>query len=1445
MVVRLVLASAALPIVIFGPQVSAQNNCQSASPGSLAFAQNFCQPLSPEGPAPGFGPADAAASRDAAPSNGSFSGAVQAVLPVPGNTGSIFIGSVNGGIWTTTNGGATWKPLTDNQPSLSIASLAYNSTNPSILYAGIGTTSSIRQGGVAAGVMESVDGGATWTTLNLGGVAGSGLLGKTVIGIAGSGTGANQTILAATWEPENPTAGNADGYGLYISAKGGTFTLLNPASGSSSNLPPGGATALVGQGTPAEPYYVAINAETTVGKTSTIFQSINGGSTWTQVLTGGQNQIGRLAIAPNGAVAAMFTVANPKGSGSVVAGLEVSQNGTTWTTLDVTKIPLNPADHFALGIDPNNTQVVYVAGDTKTPQQIKLLSNQFTTDAYRVTSQNGTTVATTLTDSGTADNSSAHADSRAFAFDASGNLLMANDGGLYIRTAPLSNTGIWTGLNGTSGGSTGLQLQESNAVAFDAVSKRLLVAAQDVGVSVQAEPRNGTFTPLLSADGINAAINDRTFRANGESIQYYNYQNLGFLTRDVVNSQGIRTSQLLWTQGGPTLAQPEWNFVPADFGTPPKDEAGNELLGSTALPFGSKFILSRSDPTRIAIGTNFVYVTTDSLITNTQCTPNTSFMGNPCVKNVLTNVGTATGTGNAIGVGQVTALAYGTNDPASPNALLAGTTGDDVNPAAPNINRLFYSPTASAGTLSPVPGYTGVVPTSIVFDPNSASRYYIADGTNVWGFSSGMFTSLTLGLTNLNISQPTALEFISNNGVNALLVGGLGVNPTTLAMAQSPIAVATVPTVPAGGIPAPNDWKSFGQGLAQALPTTMVNYLSYNPAVDVLAASLLGRGIWTLYDVTTYFPTATVLRYGLADNDSTPDASFLTGVRRPLEKMGAGTLTIDGAATYTGTSTVFAGTMVVNGTIASSSNLMVNANATVRGTGILPMTAVNGTLWPGGNGPGTLTVNDKLTFGAGGTYMVDASSQGTSHINVVKVAAAGTAVLDGTVAVNLQPGGFGPGKTFSILTAAGGVSGTFAGISNSLPFLHATLFDDANDVLLSVAPGGFAAGGLSTNQIGVGNALDRSVASSSGDFASVLDALSAMSASQAPAVLDAISGQPYANLGSTYVQTGSAFLNSFGNHLLGLHAGPASTSVAISQARTRAPSDYCTFDCETAAEAPRYGAWLTAVGGTGSVPGDSDAASFTYNFGGTAGGADYRLNPELVVGLGGGWTSGTQWVSGFAGQAYINTFSGLLYASWTPGALYLDGTAGYANSRTDMTRIVAIPGLAPRIAQGQTSANQFLGQVEIGYKLALPTRAPTSVAPFVQLQGSTTNQHGFTESGANSLDLVVGAQTTNSLRTTLGADFAAHLPIADHSVNFDFRLGWLHEYADTGRPMNASFAGAPGSPSQCLAPRHSAIVRLSAFPPAPRLFRLPSSTPTTMVKWAAAPTTTPSPPDCA
>jgi outer membrane autotransporter protein len=81
-----------------------------------------------------------------------------------------------------------------------------------------------------------------------------------------------------------------------------------------------------------------------------------------------------------------------------------------------------------------------------------------------------------------------------------------------------------------------------------------------------------------------------------------------------------------------------------------------------------------------------------------------------------------------------------------------------------------------------------------------------------------------------------------------------------------------------------------------------------------------------------------------------------------------------------------------------------------------------------------------------------------------------------------------------------------------------------------------------------------------------------------------------------------------------------------------------------------------------------------------------------------------------------------------------------------------------------------------------------AITPFARLQGSTIGRNGYLESGANSLDLTVAGETTNSVRTTIGADVSTEI----HHMNFDVRLVWERENSDTGRPMSASLSGAPG-----------------------------------------------------
>ena len=125
----------------------------------------------------------------------------------------------------------------------------------------------------------------------------------------------------------------------------------------------------------------------------------------------------------------------------------------------------------------------------------------------------------------------------------------------------------------------------------------------------------------------------------------------------------------------------------------------------------------------------------------------------------------------------------------------------------------------------------------------------------------------------------------------------------------------------------------------------------------------------------------------------------------------------------------------------------------------------------------------------------------------------------------------------------------------------------------------------------------------------------------------------------------------------------------------------------------------------------------------------------------------------------------------------------------------SIPGLQPRTANGSTGANQFLGQVETGYKLGIYAPARRPLTPFARLQGSTVTQNAFTEWGAQSLNLNVAQQTTNSLRTTFGADLGRRHRARRRPGRSTWRFGWagMHEYADTGRPITAAFAGAPSN----------------------------------------------------
>ena len=206
-----------------------------------------------------------------------------------------YVGTPNGGVWATSDGGTFWKALTDKQATLSISSLDIDPTDKThkTLIAGSGLTSSscltssqcyATSGGNQNGLLYSQDGGKTWKSLG----GGSGplltqsgpLSNQTVVGVAARGT----TMLAATFQISGFAESRTEG-GLYLSQDGGPFKLISGASGA-NQLPSGPVTSLVGVPGSPNTLYAAVTASSSTTKAQTaVYVTIDAGANWTKVFS--------------------------------------------------------------------------------------------------------------------------------------------------------------------------------------------------------------------------------------------------------------------------------------------------------------------------------------------------------------------------------------------------------------------------------------------------------------------------------------------------------------------------------------------------------------------------------------------------------------------------------------------------------------------------------------------------------------------------------------------------------------------------------------------------------------------------------------------------------------------------------------------------------------------------------------------------------------------------------------------------------------------------------------------------------------------------------------------------------------------------------------------------------------------------------------------------------
>ena len=78
----------------------------------------------------------------------------------------MYVGSVSGGIWRTTNGGASWQPLEDFMANMAVSTMVMDPTNPNIIYAGTGEGFFNADRIKGAGIFKTTNGGSSWTRLS-------------------------------------------------------------------------------------------------------------------------------------------------------------------------------------------------------------------------------------------------------------------------------------------------------------------------------------------------------------------------------------------------------------------------------------------------------------------------------------------------------------------------------------------------------------------------------------------------------------------------------------------------------------------------------------------------------------------------------------------------------------------------------------------------------------------------------------------------------------------------------------------------------------------------------------------------------------------------------------------------------------------------------------------------------------------------------------------------------------------------------------------------------------------------------------------------------------------------------------------------------------------------------------------------------------------------------
>ncbi|CAN7142283.1 autotransporter domain-containing protein [Bosea sp. LjRoot90] len=512
-----------------------------------------------------------------------------------------------------------------------------------------------------------------------------------------------------------------------------------------------------------------------------------------------------------------------------------------------------------------------------------------------------------------------------------------------------------------------------------------------------------------------------------------------------------------------------------------------------------------------------------------------------------------------------------------------------------------------------------------------------------------------------------------------------------------------------------------------------------------------------------------------SDNTSTSFSGTISGTGG-LTKTGTGTLTLSGANAYAGSTKVSGGKLVVNGSLASMVTL---DGGTLGGSGTTGGVSVaSGATVAPGNSIGTLTITGNVAFAAGSTYQVEINAAGLSD----KIVASGSATLSGgTVQVLAEAGHYAASTSYTILTAAGGVSGRFADVTSDLVFLTPSLAYDSNNVTLTMSRTAttFPEVAGTRNQALIGRAAE-----ALGVGNPIYDTLLSGTAAEARAGFDLLSGEAHAQGVAVMIDESRLVRDTILSRLRGPLLTQAPGQVAAAFSADLPGRKGATIMTAPVAQ-PRYALWGEAFGGAGNTNADGNAAGLSRRSGGALLGADLMLydNPgsSLRVGIAGGYSQSRFDLDARLSTGKLESGHAALYAGARFGNLRLDAGLAYTWSESDIRRQVQIRGFGDSLRLQRPGA-VAQGFAELGYGFAFSGFA---LEPFAQLALIRVSTEAGTEQGGAAALRVLSSDQTLGF-TTLGLRAEAQLGSAPLFARA--MLGWRHGFGELTPQAKTAFA---------------------------------------------------------